>query len=263
MASASDPQELRALVQRAIGRALADPSSAGSSSVHVAVDPRRPAMEEATTRPRSLDTLVTLECLEGVPDGGTLRVPAGARFTPAAEDEIWRRGLRLGPPEASELPAGPLRIAVGSDHGGFELKAELKDWLAELGHHARDLGTHDPGSCDYPDYARAVAEAVASGQADLGVCIDGAGIGSAMTANKVPGVLAAPAWSEASARNAREHNHATVLSLGAGLLSRGEAHSILRAFLAARPGDGRHARRVAKILDLDVARRGASASTRS
>ena len=123
-------------------------------------------MEEATTRPRSLDTLVTLECLEGVPDGGTLRVPAGARFTPAAEDEIWRRGLRLGPPEASELPAGPLRIAVGSDHGGFELKAELKDWLAELGHHARDLGTHDPGSCDYPDYARAVAEAVRRGYSE-------------------------------------------------------------------------------------------------
>lgn len=247
MVPASPTPDPRELARRALARALGERGLAGADpsrpGVHVAVDPPRPASAKAPV-PSAAPELVTLECLRALPDGASFELPSGARLTPAAEEEAWRRGLRAGGPPASR---GPWRVAVGSDHGGFALKAEVLEWLRELGHRPFDLGTRDAQACDYPDFARAVAEAVAGGQAELGICIDGAGIGSAMVANKVPGVLAAPAWSEASARNAREHNHATVLTLGAGLLSRAEAHAILRAFLAARPADGRHARRVEKI----------------
>ena len=106
-----------------------------------------------------------------------------------------------------------------------------------------DLGTHDETAVDYPDFARAVAEAVAEGRADLGVCIDGAGIGSAMTANKVPGVRAANCWDVASARNAREHNYANVLTLGGRWLSPLGASEILAAFLSTPRGEERHGRR--------------------
>ena len=143
-----------------------------------------------------------------------------------------------------------LRVAVGADHGGFAVKRDVIEWLGELGCTAVDLGTHDPGPCDYPDYAAGVARAVASGQVHLGVCIDGAGIGSAMAANKIAGARAANCADVAMARNAREHNHANVLTLGAKLPA-GSVRAILGAFLSTPPGAERHARRVDKITALE------------
>ncbi|MDA1267165.1 MAG: RpiB/LacA/LacB family sugar-phosphate isomerase, partial [Planctomycetota bacterium] len=110
------------------------------------------------------------------------------------------------------------RVAVGADHGGFELKGHVIAELQALGIEACDVGTHSTAACDYPDFALAVARAVSEGRVDLGVMIDGVGIGSAMAANRVPGVLAANCWDERTARSAREHNYANVLTLGAAHL---------------------------------------------
>ncbi len=199
--------------------------------------------------------VVTVENLAGLASGETYLVPHGALLTDAARDEARRRGVRLVDAlfrarELSLSPGARPRVAIGSDHGGFALKRDVAAWLAELGYEALDVGTHDEAACDYPKFARAVAEAVAEKRCVLGVVIDGAGIGSAMAANKVPGVLAANCWDERTARNAREHNLANVLTLGAGGLTRDRAHDVLRAFLATPLGEGRHARRVALIHDI-------------
>ena len=122
----------------------------------------------------------------------------------------------------------------------------------------QDCGTHTSESVDYPDYAHAVARLVADGTCQAGIIIDGAGIGSAMTANKVPGVRAALCYDISSARNSREHNHANVLTLGAGLIGDGLAWQIVEAWLATPWGEGRHARRVDKISDIERSYRGGS-----
>ena len=140
---------------------------------------------------------------------------------------------------------------MGADHGGFPLKVELLDWVRSLGHTPVDLGTTSTAAVDYPDFASAVAEAVADGICDLGVCIDGAGIGSTMAANKVPGVRAANCWDAASARNAREHNYANVLCLGGPRLERPAALEILETFLNTPWGAERHGRRVGKITRIE------------
>ena len=140
-----------------------------------------------------------------------------------------------------------MRVAVGSDHGGFELKREVLAVLGELGAAAVDLGTRDARSCDYPDFAAAVAEAVGCGRVDFGVVVDGMGIGSAVVANKVPGVRAANCSTPLMAANAREHNHANVLTLGAALVQRADVLALVRTFLSTAPGGDRHARRAAKI----------------
>ena len=124
------------------------------------------------------------------------------------------------------------RIAIGADHGGFELKASLIGSLRTAGHAVEDVGTLSRKAVDYPVFARAVAEAVAEGRADVGIMIDGAGIGSCMAANKVPGVRAAMAYDISSARNSREHNNANVLTLGAGLIGAGLAKQIADVWLA-------------------------------
>ena len=234
--------DIRAIARRAVGRLREQRPSLGKS------------VEEPSARrpPTAAAPLVTSEEVAAVPDGARVELERGARVTPLAQEEAWRRGIRFVPPGGSEAPsAGSRRIALGSDHGGFELKQQIAGMLVDLGWRPLDLGTHDENACDYPDFARAVAEAVASGQADFGVVVDGAGIGSAMAANKVPGVLAANCWDERSAVNAREHNHANVLSLGAGHLDRARAHAVLRAFLETPAGPERHARRVAKIRELE------------
>ncbi|MCL4140406.1 UNVERIFIED_CONTAM: hypothetical protein GTU68_007792 [Idotea baltica] len=132
------------------------------------------------------------------------------------------------------------------------MKEHIKVWLRELGHIAIDLGTHDTNAVDYPDFARAVAESVASGQADFGVCVDGAGIGSCMAANKVPGARAAMCYDERTAKNAREHNFANVLSLGGPMLGETVCRQVLAAFLATPEGAERHARRVDKIRAIEA-----------
>jgi RpiB/LacA/LacB family sugar-phosphate isomerase len=142
-------------------------------------------------------------------------------------------------------------LAIGADHGGFHLKERLAADLRDRGYAVRDCGTRSTDAVDYPDIAEAVAREVATGACQLGIVIDGAGIGSAMAANKVPGVRAATCWDVSSARNSREHNHANVLSLGAGLLGENLAREIVNAWLATSPGPDRHARRVAKIGKLE------------
>lgn len=138
-------------------------------------------------------------------------------------------------------------VAIGTDHGGVDLKEILKKDLVENGYKVIDVGTHTKDSVDYPDIALTVAELVAEGKAWRGVIIDGAGIGSCMAANKVPGVRAALCYDYATAVNSREHNNANVLTLGAGLIGTNLAKQILNTWLATEFGGGRHARRVDKI----------------
>jgi len=152
-------------------------------------------------------------------------------------------------------PATPVVVAVASDHGGFALKEAISRHLAGKGIAVRDLGTHSTDACDYPVFARAAAEAVARGEASLGVVIDGAGIGSGMVANKIPGVRAAMAFDVATAKNAREHNDANVLTLGAGYLAEDLALRIVDTFLSTQCTVDRHKRRVAMIDALDDGRR--------
>ncbi|OLE51305.1 MAG: hypothetical protein AUG51_23935 [Acidobacteria bacterium 13_1_20CM_3_53_8] len=127
------------------------------------------------------------------------------------------------------------------------MKEELKTFLAELGHRIHDFGTNSEDAVDYPDFAHAVARAVADGNADVGIIIDGAGVGSAMTANKVPGVRAAACYDTKVARNSREHNDANVLTLGSGIINSKQMREIVQAWLSTEISEERHKKRVAKI----------------
>lgn len=191
-----------------------------------------------------------------IPVAGELRVASGTIFTPSARDLARERGvaiIELGPGEPMPGATPEKTVAVGSDHGGFDLKERLKPVLAQLGFAITDAGVHEPKPVDYPDIAHAVARLVASGQAGLGVIVDGAGIGSAMVANKVPGIRAALCYDRASAKNSREHNHANVLTLGGRLLTETQAEDVLRTWLATPCGGGRHKARVDKITEVERA----------
>lgn len=142
-------------------------------------------------------------------------------------------------------------IAIGADHGGFELKDILKKDLIQWGYEVLDVGTNNKEAVDYPDYAHEVARLVASGKAWRGIMIDGAGIGSCMVANKVPGVRAAMAYDYASAVNSREHNDANLLTLGAGLIGINLAKQIVKTWVTTEFGGGRHAKRVDKIIAVE------------
>ncbi len=273
--------DFRAIARRAAGRARAaaglgpaQPLVGRPGGVHVTLEPcdnpdrptdgparegeqrgRLPEDGEGGSCEGPGTPLVTAACLAKVADGDVFELPAGSLVTPLCREEAHRRHIRLlGGKGLGRLPAGGLahlRVAVGSDHGGFSLKERVKEWLAELGHRALDQGTFDETAVDYPDYARKVGEAVASGSCHFGVCIDGAGLGSTMAANRVPGVLAANCWDERTAKNAREHNYANVLVLGTGGLDDDGARDVLAAFLATPEGAPRHGRRVDKILAMD------------
>jgi ribose 5-phosphate isomerase B len=142
-------------------------------------------------------------------------------------------------------------VAVGADHGGFLLKETLKGFLSDQGYKVIDCGTSTGDSVDYPDFARVVAEHVQAGKAWRGIMIDGAGIGSCMAANKVPGVRAAMCYDYATAYNSREHNNANMLTLGAGLIGPNLAKQIVTTFLETDFGGGRHAHRVDKIMEIE------------
>ena len=150
------------------------------------------------------------------------------------------------------------QLALGADHGGFELKEQLKSYLRDQGHAVRDLGTHSKEPVDYPKIAKEVAKLVAAGGVRFGIVVDGAGIGSAMTANKVAGVLAAAAYNETLARNSREHNDANVLTLGAGQVDLEMAKRIVDVFLETECSVDRHRARVKMIRELDKGERGVS-----
>ena len=140
-----------------------------------------------------------------------------------------------------------MRIAIGADHAGFSLKNQLGEHLRAAGHDVTDLGTHDEGRVDYPDFGAAVGRAVAGGEADLGVCVCGSGVGIAMAANKIRGIRAATVHDVTSGRLAREHNDANIICIGERLTGPQVALDTLDAFVAAEFQGGRHTARVAKL----------------
>ena len=242
---------IRALVRDVLDKSLpADalpPQSAPESATRF-VD-TLPATESQTAnmRDESSKSVITEDDVRDLLEGTKLRIAEGARLTALAQDivsakriEIVKRTPRRGP-KTSRL------IAVGADHGGFKMKEELKALLSELGHQVHDFGTNSEDPVDYPDLAYAVARSVSEGTSELGIVIDGAGVGSAMTANKVPGVRAAACYSVAVARNSREHNGANVLSLGSKTISSKEMREIVQAWLATEITEERHLKRVGKI----------------
>jgi ribose 5-phosphate isomerase B len=179
--------------------------------------------------------------IEPAPDAGSMpsAPPAAAPAT------------SIQPAQPAAKPStGPV-VAVGADHGGFEMKEAIKQDLAEMGYTVIDCGTESKDAVDYPDYALAVAQLVASGKAWRGIMVDGAGIGSCMAANKVPGVRAALAYDHATAVNSREHNDANVLTLGASLLGLGLVKQLVKIWLTTDFGGGRHAKRVDKIMAIE------------
>jgi ribose 5-phosphate isomerase B len=175
---------------------------------------------------------------------------------PAITEEEIRRLVSVVVDEAMAVTSGDTpndaaTIAIGADHGGFGLKQALIEHLGGQGLSVHDCGCAGPDAVDYPDFAHAVANLVGTGICRWGIVVDGAGIGSCMAANKVPGVRAALCYDLSSARNSREHNHANVLTLGAGLIGSGLARQIVDEWLATPWGPDRHARRVAKITDIE------------
>ena len=184
-----------------------------------------------------------------------VRTPGNEHAKRAGNQRDRPQGDRQPPPGSAHLRCACLlpekTVAIGADHGGFPLKEALKPYLAELGYTVIDCGTNSTAAVDYPDLARAVAELVSAGKAFRGVMIDGAGIGSCMTANKVPGVRASMCYDISTASNAREHNDANLLTLGAGLIGESLAKQILKTWLSTEFGGGRHAKRVDKIMEVE------------
>jgi len=177
------------------------------------------------------------------------------------EDDVRRLVARVlagvldGPQQPTAEPKATTvageGIAIGADHGGFALKQDLSAKLTEAGWTVEDCGTDSTEPCDYPDFAHAVARRVSTGKRAFGIVVDGAGIGSAMVANKIPGVRAAACYDLSTARNSREHNRANVLTLGAGLTGPALAWQIVQEWLATPWGGDRHLRRVALIREIE------------
>lgn len=210
-------------------------------------------------------TVISAQEVTALVDRGekTLEIPPGAVLTPLAADIVAANGIRLSegrtPLEMPEIKAvgepekGKTSGAVvfGSDHGGFRMKEDLKQHAKSLGFSVMDVGSDSEDPCDYPDFAYAVAKTVADGQAWRGVMIDGAGIGSCIVANKVPGVRAACCHNEFVARNAREHNDTNVLTLGSRVTGIEVAKGILQIWLESWFAGGRHKQRVDKMNEVD------------
>ncbi len=151
-----------------------------------------------------------------------------------------------------------MKIALGCDHRGYEGKRKLLPLLKSWGHHVQDFGCDSHDACDDPDYAGAVAKAVASGAFEVGILLDGSGIGMSIAANKVPGIRAALVHDQVTARLARESNHCNVLCIGTDLLSEEQLRRIVDIFLTSSFAGGRHLRRIAKIDQLEAEGRRAS-----
>ncbi len=202
-------------------------------------------------RDESAKSLITEDDLRGLDAGAQLRIAENAKFTPLAADVIKEKGIVLIVKSARRGSAKVKSIALGGDHGGFEFKEELKNHLEKQGFQIRDFGTNSKDAVDYPDFAHSVARAVSEKSVDVGIIIDGAGIGSAMTANKVPRVRAAACYSVQLAVNSREHNGANVLTLGSGQNNFDEIKQIVEAFLMTELTEDRHKKRVGKIENIE------------
>jgi len=250
MVNDSTRDRVRALVREVLARAAPenvadkDPSPTSTRFINTVSETRS---QPGVTRDESAKSVITEDDVRGLESGAILRIGEDARLTPLAADivsekkiEIVRRASRRGS-KASKI------VAVGADHGGFKMKEELKVVLIDLGHKVHDFGAYSEEAVDYPDFAHAVARAVANGSSDLGIVIDGAGVGSAITANKVPGVRAAACYSVEVARNSREHNDANVLTLGSKTIGSAQMREIVTTWLSTEISEERHRKRVAKI----------------
>jgi len=254
MADDATRDRVRALVRDVLSKAV--PSEAGSSS-HPAPDSAdsSPPLNEsvakvagsAVTRDESAKPVITEDDVRGLERGAVLRIAENARLTPLAADIVNERGIEITRRVPRSGSKHTRTIAIGADHGGYPMKEELKTFLTGLGHRVHDFGTNSDSAVDYPDFAHAVARAVADGSAEVGIVIDGAGVGSAITANKVPGVRAAACYSVEVARNSREHNGANVLTLGSKTISSLEMREIVSAWLTTELTEDRHRKRVGKI----------------
>jgi ribose 5-phosphate isomerase B len=190
--------------------------------------------------------------------GETVVLARGGHITPLAQDTLKERRVtvvdegRVSSDDASLAPPADVRaVAIASDHTGIALRRQLVAFLRGRGLAVQDLGTDSPEAVDYPDVAASVARLVARGEADAGIVIDGAGIGSAIAANKVRGVRAVMATTETIARYSREHNGANVLTLGATLVTPEAARAIVATWLTTPMREPRYIRRLAKIRDLE------------
>jgi len=188
-----------------------------------------------------------------------MRTPSESEVRKLVREAVERALGSASPAEAAprrETPAvSPKRVALGADHGGFALKEILRKAITdEMGWQVHDCGTHSDAAVDYPDFAAAVAREVASGRAARGIVVDAAGIGSTMAANNVAGVRCALCHDDVTVKNAREHNDANVLALGARIVNRGAAVRLVRLFLTTEFAGGRHERRVKKIMALEGTR---------
>jgi ribose 5-phosphate isomerase B len=206
-------------------------------------------------------TIIDETAVRQMPAGSTQIIPENALVTPLAQQVALERKIILtienvpGRAAMGQITAefgrsSQKAVALGADHGGYSLKETLKPLIVEAGYEVIDCGANSAESVDYPDFAYTVARLVADGRAWRGIMIDGAGIGSCMAANKVPGIRAAMCYDQATAVNSREHNDANVLTLGAGLIGPALAGQIVKTWLATDFGGGRHARRVDKIDDI-------------
>jgi ribose 5-phosphate isomerase B len=209
------------------------------------------ALPITTLTDESLKDVITEAEVKNLASGSNLLIREDAIITPSARDLIHELSLNVSYRKNSKQAGKTRTIALGADHGGFETKELLKRWLSEMGYQFRDFGTTSADAVDYPDFAHAVARAVADGACELGIILDGAGIGSCMTANKVPGIRAAMCYDEASAKNSREHNYANVLTLGAKMLSAEQIKIIVTAWLNTPEGEARHGKRVDKIMAIE------------
>ncbi len=265
----STRDRVRALVRDVLANTLPAEEETAGSAPSVSVTPAATAASSSSVPTRFINTLppetssaapqkdferdesskmvITEDDVRGLEEGARLRVAEGARLTPLAADIVRERRIEL----VRRVPRRGSReskmVAVGADHGGYKMKEELKTLLESLGHRVHDYGTDSEDAVDYPDFAHAVARAVADHHADVGIIIDGAGVGSCMTANKVPGVRAAACYSVAIAKNSREHNDANVLSLGSKAVTSAEMREIVTAWLGTEISEDRHRKRVDKI----------------
>ena len=189
-------------------------------------------------------------------------IPPNGIVTPAAADAAKTRGIRIetsltdspqsiSRPQISASTTVSNRVFLGADHGGFELKEVLERYLLELNYDVEDVGTHSTESVDYPDFAHLVASKVVESTGARGLIIDGAGVGSAITANKVPGIRAATCHDVYTARNSRAHNNANVLTLGSRVLGVDVAKGIVQVWLETSFEGGRHQARVSKMMDVE------------
>ena len=247
MADDATRDRVRALVRDVLSKAVTAEPERTSPTTTSRAPSFAPSPPGNITRDESAKLVITEDDVRGLERGAVLRISESARLTPLAADIVNDLGIKL----VRRIPRGGLKqkktIAIGADHGGYPMKEELKTFLEEAGHRVHDFGTNSESAVDYPDFAHAVARAVSDGSVDVGIVIDGAGVGSAMTANKVPGVRAAACYSVEVARNSREHNDANVLTLGSKTITSDQMREIVRAWLGTEITEDRHRKRVAKI----------------